>query len=341
MKLVAKILRNGTIEGYLVQIPTQAGNLYVKQSIREAVTNSHNGELEGSEVFKSSAGYRVRRNGRLQLKEISHVEADKIISRSKEEANKNTIVDKNRIVSVGSIRPKGKLIYHGTFNREMVPKYEFGKEDSDFGRGFYTTEDLSMGKEWACQTSNMSVGYVHFFDLVMPKDCVYLDLTTGSSLEQALKWLDVILRFRMSKEFKTSGRLKARYDELHIRFGVNIDNCDITEGWRADDKYFVFAKQCFIGAISLEGLAQSMQFGGMGKQVVLHSKRSYSMISRVEGSPIMLDGKEYQDTCIKYTKRCLEADLRYQQLEKMEMEKRTKSEGEWNKLTYLDRFLGV
>ena len=41
------------------------------------------------------------------------------------------------------------ILYHGSPNRVIVPKFGFGEDRHDYGRGFYLTENLELAKEWA------------------------------------------------------------------------------------------------------------------------------------------------------------------------------------------------
>ena len=40
-------------------------------------------------------------------------------------------------------------LYHGSQVKDFVPTYGLGNDTHDYGRGFYTTADKELGKEWA------------------------------------------------------------------------------------------------------------------------------------------------------------------------------------------------
>ena len=42
-----------------------------------------------------------------------------------------------------------KILYHGSDVILKKPLYGVGKEDNDYGSGFYTTEDIEKAREWA------------------------------------------------------------------------------------------------------------------------------------------------------------------------------------------------
>lgn len=45
------------------------------------------------------------------------------------------------------------VLYHGSPNKDFTPIYGYG-EDSDYGRGFYLTENLELAKEWSVSRPN-------------------------------------------------------------------------------------------------------------------------------------------------------------------------------------------
>lgn len=44
----------------------------------------------------------------------------------------------------------GKIIlYHGSPEKEIFPRFGLGDERHDYGKGFYLTDSLELAKEWA------------------------------------------------------------------------------------------------------------------------------------------------------------------------------------------------
>lgn len=41
------------------------------------------------------------------------------------------------------------ILYHGSPNRVIVPKFGFDEDRHDYGREFYLTENLKLAEEWA------------------------------------------------------------------------------------------------------------------------------------------------------------------------------------------------
>ena len=40
-------------------------------------------------------------------------------------------------------------LYHGSPQKDFTPTFGLGKDEHDYGRGFYTTDDIELGREWA------------------------------------------------------------------------------------------------------------------------------------------------------------------------------------------------
>ena len=76
---------------------------------------------------------------------------------------RNSLVDR---CFIGEKCTMSKLIlYHGSPNRVIVPKFGFGEDRHDYGRGFYLTEDLELAKEWAVCRPDETNGWVHKYEM--------------------------------------------------------------------------------------------------------------------------------------------------------------------------------
>lgn len=58
------------------------------------------------------------------------------------------------------------ILYHGSPNKEVTPKYGLGEARHDYGKGFYLTEDIELAKEWSVCRPDESNGWVHKYELV-------------------------------------------------------------------------------------------------------------------------------------------------------------------------------
>lgn len=76
---------------------------------------------------------------------------------------RNSLVDR---CFIGEKYTMSKLIlYHGSPNRVIVPKFGFGEDRHDYGRGFYLTENLELAKEWAVCRPDETNGWVHKYEM--------------------------------------------------------------------------------------------------------------------------------------------------------------------------------
>lgn len=57
------------------------------------------------------------------------------------------------------------ILYHGTPNKIVTPKFGGGDEKHDYGKGFYLTESIELAKEWAVCRPNDANGWVHKYEL--------------------------------------------------------------------------------------------------------------------------------------------------------------------------------
>ncbi|MCQ2529221.1 MAG: DUF3990 domain-containing protein [Saccharofermentans sp.] len=181
-------------------------------------------------------------------------------------------------------------LYHGSQRIVEQPVYGFGKPENDYGLGFYCTESKELAKEWACPINND--GYANEYELDLDGFKV-LNLNTDKY--HILNWLALLLKnrkFDLSQN-KTLGIRGRQYNIEN--FLPNISGYDVIIGYRADDRYFAFAKDFIQGGLSLNQLANSMRLGELGEQVVLISPKAFEQIKFI--------GYEISDSSIYYMKK--------------------------------------
>ena len=182
------------------------------------------------------------------------------------------------------------ILYHGSQQIVELPTYGQGKFTNDYGQGFYCTESLELAKEWSCPVQKD--GYANKYELDMASLSV-LDLN-GEGFN-ILNWLAILLQnrtFSISKNKELALRGKAFIIE---NFLPDVSKCDIITGYRADDKYFGFAKDFIEGGITVKQLSRAMRLGELGDQVVLMSEKAFENIKFI--------GYERADGNIYYEKR--------------------------------------
>ena len=135
-------------------------------------------------------------------------------------------------------------IYHGNKNETMVPTYGVGGSDNDYGKGFYTTPNKELAKEWAWGTYTQGKkAYIHTFELDT-SDLAILNLTELDSIH----WIAELLYNRKLN----LGDKEVVRDNVKIfleNYKLDTSNYDIIIGYRADDSYFAYAEAFVSGTI--------------------------------------------------------------------------------------------
>ena len=83
-------------------------------------------------------------------------------------------------------------IYHGSEQIVEVPTFGLGKENNDFGRGFYCTESENLAKEWA--VSSLRNGFANRYTL----NTEFLNILNLNSPDYTiLNWIAVLVEHRL------------------------------------------------------------------------------------------------------------------------------------------------
>ncbi|MCM1263079.1 MAG: DUF3990 domain-containing protein [Butyrivibrio sp.] len=181
----------------------------------------------------------------------------------------------------------GKLvtIYHGSERIVEQPIWGEGKENNDFGIGFYCTESEDLAKEWA--VSSLRDGFSNCYTL----DTEHLNILNLNSPDYTiLNWIAVLVQHRLFA-IKTPVARRAR-QYLIDNFSVNVNAFDLITGYRADDSYFDYAESFINNGISVEQLARAMYLGKLGEQIVIKSKFAFSKL-KYEGFDVAEKDRYY------------------------------------------------
>ncbi len=139
-------------------------------------------------------------------------------------------------------------LYHGSEQIVESPTFGLGKQNNDFGLGFYCTESEELAKEWA--VSSLRNGFVNRYSL----DTEYLKILNLNSPDYTiLNWIAVLVAHRLFSIKSPAAQRAKRY--LIDNFGVNVNAYDLIIGYRADDSYFDFAASFLNNGISVQQLA--------------------------------------------------------------------------------------
>ena len=170
------------------------------------------------------------------------------------------------------------IVYHGSDHIIESPVYNGSKKTNDYGYGFYTTENLELAKEWACSKNSDGFANAYEADLTGLKI-----LNLNDPDYNVLNWLAVLTKYRTYWQ-KTSIAEEAK-NYLQEHFFIDPAPYDVIIGYRADDSYFSFAQDFVSGTISLKKLAEAMNLGMLGEQIVFKSKIAFSRLQFINAEP--------------------------------------------------------
>ena len=166
----------------------------------------------------------------------------------------------------------GKIIlYHGTPDRVVVPKYGGGDEKHDYGKGFYLTESIELAKEWAVCRPNEINGWVQ---------------------KDVLSWLAELMKHRDAADSKRYRMLAAKFIE---KYGVDTNEYDVIRGWRANASYFYIAKEFVRDNIDIDILEELLSLGGLGIQYCIKSEKAYANLTEKSDDLRIVPYAEFND----------------------------------------------
>ena len=195
-------------------------------------------------------------------------------------------------------------LYHGS--TKIIDKPEFGKGNprNDYGHGFYCTQNLELAKEWA--SSSRAGGFANAYKLDTSGLAV---LNLNDSESGLMEWLALLVNNRV---FTVASPLAAEAkDYMSAHFLLEIEVYDAVRGFRADDSYFTFAMDFLSSTISLRQLRRAMALGELGEQLMVKSRKAFSLLKYTGSEPA--DGDIYYT---KRLKRDREARAQYLQKER-------------------------
>ncbi|MCR5343431.1 MAG: DUF3990 domain-containing protein [Butyrivibrio sp.] len=175
-------------------------------------------------------------------------------------------------------------IYHGSTTIVDKPVYGYGRDDNDYGRGFYCTEDPELAREWAAVTDNG--GFLNTYEIKVDG----LKIVRLENPEyHILNWLAILLSNRKVRYSSPIEKRGAEYIIAH--YMPVLEDADVLIGYRADDSYFSFSRAFLSNTITLEQLSHAMRYGDLGEQFVLMSERAFDSVKFIGATPV--DGLIY------------------------------------------------
>lgn len=167
-------------------------------------------------------------------------------------------------------------LYHGSPIKSFTPTYGLGKDNHDYGRGFYLTPNVELAKEWAAGAVDgiSKECWVHSYTL----DTGALEILDFET-KDAIYWIAELLKHRSPEDV---GRRSFVRRELIAQYGVDTRQYDVIKGWRADDSYFRIASRFLSDDICVSDLSRLLRLGKLGMQYCLKTKLAYERLTEVE-----------------------------------------------------------
>ena len=188
------------------------------------------------------------------------------------------------------------ILYHGSPNQQVSPRYGLGDEKHDYGKGFYLTENLELAKEWAVCRPDERNGWVHKFSLDIT-DLKVLDFQEHN----ILSWLAELMKHREAADSK---RYRVLSRKFIAKYGIESENYDVIKGWRANASYFYIAREFVRDNIDVEILEELLSLGGLGIQYCIKSERAYEKLLEIKEELTCVDFREFNE---KYNERDVSA----------------------------------
>ncbi|MCM1055357.1 MAG: DUF3990 domain-containing protein [Bacteroides sp.] len=161
------------------------------------------------------------------------------------------------------------ILYHGSDKVVEKPLFGVGRDDNDYGSGFYTTESIERAREWAWINGSESA-FCNKYEI----DISELNLL---KLEEygALAWIAEVVMHRGGKTRITS----EMGERLVRRYKLDTSSADIIIGYRADDSY-IDVVEAFLGnLLSIDEVERQFKKGGLGYQIFIKSRKAFDSLS--------------------------------------------------------------
>jgi len=179
-----------------------------------------------------------------------------------------------------------RKLYHGSQVRDFVPTYGLGNDTHDYGRGFYTTADKELGREWAVGQQANADGWLHVYEVDLSALKVFDFADVG-----VLVWIAELMKHRVADNSPSYRRDSTRFVERH---GVNLSEYDVVKGWRADASHFFIARMFVRNQVDVSILKQLLKLGDLGVQYFFKSERAFAALKELEDEKELVSLAEYK-----------------------------------------------
>ncbi len=217
-----------------------------------------------------------------QIMRHFYVRGGKVDLFKKDEDNKvivmldkpNTIQNRDQL-QAAKLQSGTVVLYHGTKDNNLIPRFGKGSINNDYGQGFYTTPDKQLGREWAyAKYTPGEQGYLYAYEINL-KELNCLDLTQYA-MEHWISELCVHRQMDFSADI--NGILLDRVERFIDRYKLNTSEYDVIIGYRADDTLFSHVQQFMNGQLYKQSLEDILRAGDLGLQVFIKSESAFASL---------------------------------------------------------------
>ena len=174
-------------------------------------------------------------------------------------------------------------VYHGSDHIVKNPVYLGGKQDNDYGNGFYTTEYEDRAKSWAVLNGKPERSVVNIYELNTEELTILNFQDYG-----VLAWIAEVMANRgMSQE--AAGIVGEKIVES---YRIDSSQYDILKGYRADDSYTQVIEAFLLNQISLTEVERLFYKGDLGNQIFLKSEKAFKNIQWVSSYEVDAEDRE-------------------------------------------------
>lgn len=177
-------------------------------------------------------------------------------------------------------------VYHGSDHIIQSPRYLGGKDDNDYGNGFYTTEYEERAKSWAALNGDPSHCIVNKYELDL-NGLKVLNLTDYG----VLAWIAEVVSNRGTNQ----GAAAILGERLVKMYKVDSDSYDIIMGYRADDSYTQVIEAFLLNQINIAEVERLFYKGALGNQIFLKSKKAFGRIQWIDSYEVSAEEKYSYD----------------------------------------------
>ncbi len=161
-------------------------------------------------------------------------------------------------------------MFHGSDHVVEHPTYLGGKEDNDYGNGFYTTEYEDRAVSWAALNGNPGSSIVNIYQLDL-RELNILDLNECG----VLAWIAEVAANRGTDQ--EAAAIVA--DRLVENYRVDSAGYDIIKGYRADDSYTQVIEAFLLNQVNVYEVERLFYKGSLGNQIFLKSAKAFQNIT--------------------------------------------------------------